>query len=142
MSQTIPALSSDQPDIASFAPGLSERDVYLIRSIEWLNMMPETMHDALVKSNDVARYFLCESDLTHIIHVIPACSDKVEAMGQASAAQSMLRTLPPGIAARNEDAYDHELQHELEHQQFQKLFGVFACYDIVEEVLSRIPKET
>jgi len=37
---------------------LSEGDVYLIRSIEWLMMMPDTMDDALKKSNDVARYFL------------------------------------------------------------------------------------
>lgn len=56
--QTIPSLSSDQPDVANFVTGLSERDVYLIRSIEWLTMMPETMDEALVKSNDVARYFL------------------------------------------------------------------------------------
>ena len=104
--------------------------------------MPETMHDALVKSNDVARYFLCELDLTHITSMSRACTDEAEAMGRVSAAQSMLKTLPADMATRNEDAYDHEFQHELEHQQFQRLFGVFASYDVVEEVLSRIPKET
>lgn len=56
--QTIPALSKAQPDVASFATGLSERDVYLIRSIEWLTMNAETMADALVRTNAVARYFL------------------------------------------------------------------------------------
>lgn len=56
--QSIPSLASDQPDITSFSNGLSERDVYLIRSLEWLTLMPETADQALIKSNDVARYFL------------------------------------------------------------------------------------
>jgi nuclear pore complex protein Nup107 len=59
--QTIPALSSEQPDISSFATSLSERDVYLIRAIEWLTFVPETAEDALIKSNDVLRYFLGQS---------------------------------------------------------------------------------
>jgi nuclear pore complex protein Nup107 len=58
ITQTIPALSGDQPDIASLATGLTEVDVNLIRSIEWLTMVPETMGEALVQSNAVARYFL------------------------------------------------------------------------------------
>jgi hypothetical protein len=55
-------LSSEQPDITSFATGLSERDVQLIRAIEWLTFVPDAARDALVKSNDVARYFLGTSD--------------------------------------------------------------------------------
>lgn len=40
--------------------GLTERDVNLIRAIEWLTMNTETAGDAIVKANDVGRYFLCE----------------------------------------------------------------------------------
>lgn len=56
----IPSLSTDQPDITSFSASLTDRDVQLIRSIEWLTMVPETLAEALVRSNDVARYFLGE----------------------------------------------------------------------------------
>jgi hypothetical protein len=43
-----------------FTSGLTERDVNLIRAIEWLTMSVETAGDAIVKANDVGRYFLCE----------------------------------------------------------------------------------
>jgi len=69
--QDIPSLSRHQPDVASLATGLDERDVFLIRSVEWLTFLPETADEALIKSNAVARYFLgklylCmrQSDLT------------------------------------------------------------------------------
>jgi nuclear pore complex protein Nup107 len=58
--QDIPALSRNQPDVASLATGLNERDVYLIRAVEWLTFLAETADEALIKSNAVARYFLGE----------------------------------------------------------------------------------
>ena len=58
--KTIPALSVETPDITELGSGLTERDVYLIRSIEWLTMVPATNEDALRVSNDVGRYFLGE----------------------------------------------------------------------------------
>jgi nuclear pore complex protein Nup107 len=120
---TIPALSTSQPDVTSFTTGLSDRDVYLIRSIEWLTMMPETMEEALVKSNAIARYFL--------------------ALGQAGAAQALLKTLPAGISrARGAHDDDDDDDDALEHEQYQQLFGVFACHELVDEVLARAPKTT
>ena len=65
------------------------------------------------------------------------------ALGQASAAQSLLKTLPPGISAVDEMDAEEDLEfHALEHEQFQQLFVVFACHELVEEVLSRTPKAT
>lgn len=58
ISKDIPSLSRHQPDVASLATGLDERDVFLIRSVEWLTFLPETADEALIKSNAVARYFL------------------------------------------------------------------------------------
>ncbi|ORY33501.1 putative nuclear pore complex protein [Naematelia encephala] len=128
----IPALSLQQPDITSFASGISERDVHLIRAIEWLTMVPETLDEALIKSNDVCRYFL--------------------ALGKANAALNLLRTLPNGISNRGdisdtddliEADQDQDQNHQaLEHEQFQQLFGVFACHELVEDVMARIPKTT
>ena len=114
----IPALSSEQPDPANFATGLDERDVYLIRSIEWLTMVPETADEALIQSNAVARYFL--------------------AQGQAGAAQALLKTLPATIALVEDDIQGHAYEHE----QFKELFAVFAAHDAVDDVLSRQPKNT
>ena len=56
--QDVPALSRIQPDVASLATGLDERDVYLIRSVEWLTFLVETADEALIKSNAVGRYLL------------------------------------------------------------------------------------
>lgn len=36
--------------------------MHLIRAIEWLTMVPETLPEALVRSNDVMRYFLGTCD--------------------------------------------------------------------------------
>ncbi|EIW72067.1 hypothetical protein TREMEDRAFT_66694 [Tremella mesenterica DSM 1558] len=120
---TIPPLTVELPDITSIVSGLSERDVYLIRSIEWLTMVPETFTDALVKSNDLARYFL--------------------ALGQANAAQALLKTLPSDLTDEQmSGADDDENYHQIEHEQFRQLFVVFACHELVGEVLSRAPKNT
>lgn len=54
-------MSRNQPDVASLATGLDERDVFLIRAIEWLTFLAETADEALVRSNAVARYFLGKS---------------------------------------------------------------------------------
>jgi hypothetical protein len=35
--------------------------VQVIRTVEWLTMVPDTAVDALVAANDIGRYFLCES---------------------------------------------------------------------------------
>jgi hypothetical protein len=60
------------------------------------------------------------------------------ALGQASAAQQLLSTLPSGIAMDEND----ELYHAAEHESFRRLFAVFACHEAVEEVQSRAPKST
>ncbi|WWC91661.1 uncharacterized protein L201_006607 [Kwoniella dendrophila CBS 6074] len=123
--EDIPSLSSGPPDITSISVGLSERDVQLIRSIEWLTMIPETLGDALVKANDVARYFL--------------------ALGKANAAQSLLRTLPSSLLdllseTPNLEDDEHQL---LEYQSYIKLFQIFQSYELlVDYELSKKPKET
>lgn len=114
----IPSLSHHQPDVASLAVGLDERDVFLIRSVEWLTFLPETADEALVKSNAVARYFL--------------------ALGQAAAAQNLFKTLPNNIHHVFEEG---EADRE-EYEDYHLLFGVFACHDLVDDVLSRRPKDT
>ncbi|RSH80942.1 Nucleoporin nup84 [Apiotrichum porosum] len=115
----IPALALGQPDMTTFSTGLSERDVRLIRSIEWLTMVPETYDEALLRSNDVARYFL--------------------ALGQATAAEALLRTLPAEITT---DAGDDDDSQLLEHDSYRRLLGVFACHEAVDEILSQKPKAT
>ena len=54
----------------------------------------------------------------------------------------MLKNSLSDVVSPNEDATTSEEYSELEHEQFQQLFGVFACYDLVEEVLNRAPKPT
>ncbi|KAK8853177.1 hypothetical protein IAR55_003879 [Kwoniella newhampshirensis] len=120
----IPSLSVAEPDITAVSVGLSERDVHLIRSIEWLTMMDETMGEALIKSNDVARYFL--------------------ALGQANAAHSLLKTLPTSLTMLATSANPDEDPdcHLLEHASFQRLFSVFASHDVVDDIAARQPKVT
>ncbi|WWD19594.1 hypothetical protein CI109_104056 [Kwoniella shandongensis] len=120
----IPSLSIAEPDITAVSAGLTERDVYLIRTIEWLTMMDETMGEALIKSNDVARYFL--------------------ALGQANAAQSLLKTLPPSLLtlATSSTADEDPEDHLLEHASFHRLFSVFASHDVVDDIVARQPKVT
>ncbi len=69
-------------------------------------------------------------------------SDELTALGQAGAAQSLLKTLPAGIASMDDDIEGDVAHHALEHEQFHQLFSVFACHELVEEVLSRMPKTT
>lgn len=114
---SIPSLQSGEPDITTFSTSLSERDVYLIRAIEWLTMVPETLPEALARSNDVARYFL--------------------ALGQAGAARALLESLPSGISELKDD--DRQLT---EHSDYVDLFNVFACHDRIDEILSQQPAET
>jgi hypothetical protein len=101
-------------------------------------MMPETAEEALVQSNAVGRYFL--GKLSPPLR--PDRADKIvrSALGQASAAQSLLRTLPKGIAGQGDE--NKGGHHGTEHECFVQLFAVFACYELVEEVLSRTPKAT
>jgi hypothetical protein len=94
--------------------------------------------EALIQSNAVARYFLGTS---------PSSMTRAErsnrfsvALGNASAAQALLRTLPNGISEIIDD--DDTGYHATEHQGFVQLYGVFACYELVEEVLARSPKTT
>ncbi|WVR00241.1 hypothetical protein IAU59_007383 [Kwoniella sp. CBS 9459] len=128
--EDIPALSTSDPDITAISVGLSERDVQLIRSIEWLTMMPETLDEALIKANDVARYFL--------------------ALGQANAAQSLLRTLPTKLldliasSSNSSDSTETEdpEKHILEYQSYTRLFAVFESHDAVADQQLKRPKNT
>nr|XP_019044194.1 nuclear pore complex protein Nup107 [Kwoniella bestiolae CBS 10118]OCF23124.1 nuclear pore complex protein Nup107 [Kwoniella bestiolae CBS 10118] len=125
--EDIPSLSSSEPDITSVSVGLSERDVQLIRSIEWLTMMPETLGEALMKSNDVSRYFL--------------------ALGKPNAAQSLLRTLPPSLVEilSTTSLREDEENHLIEHQEYIKLFSIFSSYEVLADLESdptKRPKET
>lgn len=62
----------------------------------------------------------------------------ISALGQAGAAQGLFRTLPNNIQHVVEEG-DSERE---EYDDYQLLFGVFACHDLVDEVLSRRPKDT
>ncbi|WWC71980.1 uncharacterized protein I206_105939 [Kwoniella pini CBS 10737] len=118
----IPSLSSTEPDIVSLSVGLSERDVHLIRSIEWLTMTPETLGEALIKANDIARYFL--------------------ALGQANAAQSLIQSLPSSlIDILNPQEEDSE-NNIVEYKSYLKLFGIFRSYENVSDLELRRPKDT
>lgn len=141
--QSIPALSKRQPDVASLATGLSERDVYLIRSIEWLTMNPETMPDALVCANAVARYFLGMPNF--LLLTSSGVDGLLAALGQAGAAQNLLKTVPHNLALASRSNIADEPDRNgsaLEHEQFKQLFAVFTCHELVDEVLTRVPKAT
>jgi len=133
MNKDIPSLSRHQPDVASLATGLDERDVFLIRSVEWLTFLPETADEALIKSNAVARYFLGEFRVVN-----QATGTDITALGQAAAAQNLFKTLPNNIHHVFEEG---EADRE-EYEDYQLLFGVFACHDLVDDVLGRRPKDT
>lgn len=63
------------------------------------------------------------------------------ALGQANAAQALLKTLPPNLTSAVDDDEDNDYQL-LEHEDVGRLFGVFACHELVDEVLGRAPKAT
>lgn len=104
----------------------------LIRSIEWLTLGPETAPEALVQSNAVARYFLGKHLLVGRVQY--SCT----ALGNAAAAQALLKTLPVELAAIDDDRDNHASEHE----HYRALFTVFACHEAVDDVLSRTPKNT
>ncbi|OCF38190.1 nuclear pore complex protein Nup107 [Kwoniella heveanensis BCC8398] len=125
--EDIPALSTSEPDITAISVGLTDRDVHLIRSIEWLTMTPETLDEALIKANDVARYFL--------------------ALGQANAAQSLLRTLPNKLldllSTSSDFAEPNDPDHHiLEYQSYTRLFAVFESHNAVADQQLKKPKNT
>jgi len=105
----------------------------MIRSVEWLTFLNETADEALVKSNAVARYFLgmCILSMVH-------ARAHAAALGQAAAAQNLFKTLPNNIHHIFEEG---EADRE-EYEDYQLLFGVFACHDLVDDVLGRRPKDT
>ncbi|WWC64631.1 uncharacterized protein I303_107242 [Kwoniella dejecticola CBS 10117] len=120
--EDIPSLSSLEPDIVSTSVGLSERDVHLIRSIEWLTMMPETLGEALIKANDVARYFL--------------------ALGQANAAQSLIQSLPSSLVDLLKTLEEDPENNVVEYRAYLNLFGIFRSYEAVSDLEMRKPKDT
>lgn len=125
--------------MSSFATGLTERDVHLIRTIEWLTFTPETNEDALTESNAVARYFLGES-----MNGYPSGCLRVltilTALGQAHAAQALLQSLPADVSDLDLDEDVAELVAE--HDDYQKLFGIFAAFEAVDDLAGSAPKHT
>lgn len=125
--QHAPALSREDPDPTTFPSLLSARDVYLIRSIEWLTMVPDasTQSDALVKANDIGRYFL--------------------ALGQVSAAKALLDSLPEGITNPYTELQSEEEDEACvleEHEGLRRLFELFAAHERVQVISTRQLKET
>lgn len=62
------------------------------------------------------------------------------ARGQANAAHALLKSLPAGVSKFSLDT--DVAGNVMEHEQVLALFGVFAHYEIVDEILSNIPKAT
>jgi nuclear pore complex protein Nup107 len=98
-----------------------------------LTFVPETADEALIKSNAVARYFLGQFN-----HLTLALRIDITALGQAAAAQNLFKTLPSNIHHVFEEG---EADRE-EYADYQLLFGVFTCHDLVDDVLARRPKDT
>lgn len=110
-----PSLAPGQPDITDARVGISADDEALIRALEWLTIVPETLPEALARANEVARYFL--------------------ATGQAHAAGALLHSLP-------DDVGTGEAEDEAEFHDYGRLFEVFAAHDAADEVAGAQPKET
>jgi nuclear pore complex protein Nup107 len=85
---------------------------------------PEIQAEALVKANDIARYFL--------------------ALGQASAAKSLLDSLPEDVAKEYIDRPEYEDAGYVldEHDAMSRLFEVFAAFEKVELVASEVLRDT
>ncbi|OWT37305.1 nuclear pore complex protein Nup107 [Cryptococcus neoformans Bt1] len=107
-----------EPDIVPISIGLTEHDVVLIRSIEWLTILPETADDALVRSCQLVRYFLSK--------------------GQANAAQSLLLSLPslPTSSSSTNQS------HLLELASYSRLFSLFSSHTYFADTLFRQPSPT
>jgi nuclear pore complex protein Nup107 len=110
-----PSLAPGQPDITDGRVGLSADDEALIRALEWLTIVPETLPEALARANEVARYFL--------------------ATGQAHAAGALLHSLPEEVGVGAAD-------DETEFADYGRLFAVFDAHDGADEVAAAQPKET
>lgn len=67
-------------------------------------------------------------------------ADVHAALGQAHAAQALLQSLPVDVADVDLEADDAELVAE--HIDYQKLFGIFAAFEAVDEVAGSAPKHT
>lgn len=115
--EAAPSLKPGQPDITAVRVQVTDADRYLIRALEWLIIVPQTLPAALVRANDVARYFL--------------------ALGQANAAGALLHALPEEVGD-----VDGEESQVNEFADYHKLFGVFAAHDAIDEVALAQPKET
>jgi nuclear pore complex protein Nup107 len=98
-----------------------------------LTFVSETADEALIKSNAVARYFLGQFS-----HASGALRTDGAALGQAAAAQNLFKTLPSNI----HHVFDEGEADREEYEDYQLLFGVFACHDLVDDVLGRRPKDT
>ncbi|KAE8539556.1 hypothetical protein D1P53_004658 [Cryptococcus gattii VGV] len=107
-----------EPDIVPISIGLTEHDVMLIRSIEWLTILPETAEDALVRSCQLVRYFLSK--------------------GQANAAQSLLLSLPSLLTSSS----SINQSHLLELASYNRLFSLFSSNTYFTDTLFRQPSPT
>ncbi|BEI86919.1 hypothetical protein CcaverHIS002_0702650 [Cutaneotrichosporon cavernicola] len=110
-----PSLAPGQPDITDVRVSISPDDEALIRALEWLTIVPETLPEALARADEVARYFL--------------------ATGQSNATGALLRSLPDDIGTGAAD-------DEAEFADYVRLYEVFAAHDLAEEIASAPPKET
>lgn len=116
--EAAPSLTPGQPDITNVRVQVSQGDWSLIRALEWLTMVPETLPEALGRANDVARYFL--------------------ALGQANAAGALLHSLPHEVGESEGD--DDDLS--VEFADYHKLFAVFKAHDDADTIAMGQPKET
>ncbi|CAK9782366.1 hypothetical protein CC85DRAFT_282412 [Cutaneotrichosporon oleaginosum] len=113
--EAAPSLAPGQPDITDMRVSISADDEALIRALEWLTIIPETLPEALARANEVARYFL--------------------ATGQAHAAGALLHSLPDEVGVG-------EPNDEMEFADYARLFAVFDAHDAAHEVAAQKPKET
>ncbi|ODN81544.1 hypothetical protein L202_01963 [Cryptococcus amylolentus CBS 6039] len=109
-----------EPDILPLSVGLTERDVGLIRSIEWLTFIGETGEDVVVRGNQLVRFFLSQ--------------------GQANAAQSLLLSLPS--LSQEIASAAHLRTHLLELASYNRLFTLFTSYTSLSDVILRKPLPT
>lgn len=67
----------------------------------------------------------------------------MQALGQSNAAQALLASLPPMTIQRAVEQDEEDEDHQLEeHDGMQRLFGVFAAHEMVQEVHARVPGVT
>ncbi|WVN84934.1 uncharacterized protein L203_100071 [Cryptococcus depauperatus CBS 7841] len=115
-----PKQLSAEPDIIPTTIGLTDRDVQLIRSVEWLTFLPETIEDALIRTNQLIRHFLCK--------------------GQCNAAQSLLLSLPSLVESVS--SISSSTSHLLELDSYHRLFNIFNLHDQLADIVSQRPLPT